>query len=126
LSERDFAAEAAAIEALSESEGDVAVAMEEGVAPEIAAEAIARLHTAEEPQWEIGTWATGSGEGLASMAQVRTLQAAQAWLWGARAADAPGAPDGVRELAAEVEADPNGMGARHAEDLHALRRWLGG
>lgn len=84
-----------------------------------AAEAAAHLHEAEEWQWVIGTFSTGSGEGLASMAEVRTLQAAQAWLRAAAGDDA-----GARALIAEVEGDSNGMGRREARSLSALKDWL--
>src|SRR5690606_2164653 len=46
----------------------------------LAADAARHLAAAETWQREIGTWASGSGEGLASMAQLRMLTAARAWL----------------------------------------------
>lgn len=87
----------------------------------VAAEAARHLAAAERWQWEIGTWATGSGEGLASMAEVRALQTARAWLCAATG-DAPGA----RALIAQVEGDPNRLGAAHADSLRALERILRG
>jgi hypothetical protein len=76
------------------------------------------LAGAERCQWEIGTWSTGSGEGLASMGEVRTLQTAHAWL--------ALATSRVQEalalaLAVEVEGDPNQIGEEHRESLHELR-----
>ena len=84
---------------------------------EARAAAIHHLAAAEGWQWEIGTWASGSGEGLASMFEVRTLQLAQAWLHGA-------APDGTAEalrLADEVQGDPNRVAARYDAAVEALR-----
>ncbi|MFO0572039.1 MAG: hypothetical protein U0263_40830 [Polyangiaceae bacterium] len=94
--------------------------MEAGPDAGVAAEAAGHLRAAEEWQWQIGTWSTGSGEGLASMAEVRSLQAARAWLCAA-VGDAAGA----RALIAGVAGDPNRMGERHAASpLQALRERL--
>lgn len=94
--------------------------VERGPDVAVAAQAIAHLQEAERWQWEIGTWASGAGEGLSSMAEVRKLQAAQAWL---RAAT--GDVDRARALIAEVEGDPNGMGRYEAESTNALKARLG-
>lgn len=94
--------------------------VEERLDATVAAHATAHLNAAEGWQWEIGTWSTGSGEGLASMAEVRRLQAAQAWL---RAA----AGDVARALSLieQVEGDSNGMGRWEADSMRALRERLG-
>ena len=89
--------------------------VERGPDVSIAAEAVAHLHEAEQWQWQIGTWATGAGEGLSSMAEVRKLQAAQAWL---RAAT--GDVAAARALIAQVDGDPNGMGQSEAAHTRAL------
>lgn len=97
--ERDFAAEVAALELKLTQERDVAVArlralheawaraqlniqdagrlivkvrasVEHGIEPRCAAAAEEQLRAAERHQWEIGTWASGAGEGLSSMAEV--------------------------------------------------------
>ncbi len=101
-------------------------AVDRGVTPPRAAEVIAQLHAAEERQWEIGTWATGSGEGLSSMAEVRALQLAQAWLWTARISHDPVAAARARELVDAVATDPNGLGEPHTSDIEALHRRLPG
>ena len=75
---------------------------------------------------EIGTWASGSGEGLASMAEVRALQIAQAWLWAARGSADPGAVDKARALAQEARDDPNDIAAPHAAHIDALLRRVSG
>ena len=96
----------------------VRTSVESGLAPETAAAAAAQLASAEKCQWEIGSWASGSGEGLASMFKVRTLQLAQAWLLSVQAN-----PQGVaaaRVLALQVERDPNDIAAPHRKHIHAL------
>lgn len=90
--------------------------VESGCAPENAAEAAAQLANAEQRQREIGSWATGSGEGLASMFEVRTLQLARAWLLAA----SPDGADEARSLALQVENDPNDIAARHRKPTQAL------
>lgn len=87
--------------------------------PALAAEAAEHLSAAETWQREIGTWASGSGEGLASMAQVRMLQAARAWLLAAA-----GDVESARALIRQVEADPNGQNSVHLESVRALERRL--
>ncbi|MCB9685954.1 MAG: hypothetical protein H6738_03010 [Alphaproteobacteria bacterium] len=84
--------------------------------PEDFASQIATLRVslaAEERQWEIGTWSSGSGEGLASMFEVRTLQVARAWL-------TPDREEG-RALMQQVSDDPNDSGARLRPHIDA---WL--
>jgi hypothetical protein len=90
--------------------------VESGLAPEKAAEAAAQLASAEQWQWEIGSWASGSGEGLSSMFEVRTLQLARAWLLSANT----GGADAARSLALQVENDPNDIAAPHRKHTHAL------
>ncbi|MBU2503180.1 hypothetical protein KJ682_17755 [bacterium] len=92
--------------------------VESGLAPDRAAEAAAHLASAEQWQWEIGTWSSGSGEGLSSMFEVRTLQLARAWLLSAQA-NAEGV-DAARALALQVENDPNDIAAPHRKHTHAL------
>lgn len=85
---------------------------------------MAEVHLAEAErwQWEIGTSATGAGEGLASMADVRSLQAARAWLAFVISCMQV---DLAVMLAAEIEGDPNRSGERHRKSLGALRRLVG-
>jgi hypothetical protein len=94
--------------------------------------AAAALERAEELQAIIGSWATGSGEGLASMAALYRLRGERADLLerlAARAADAARAP-GLLERALAlwtgVAADPNGLGddTPAARRTRALRRKL--
>jgi hypothetical protein len=94
----------------------VRASVESGLAPATAAEAASQLERAEKWQWEIGSWATGSGEGLASMFEVRTLQLARAWLLSANAEGA----DAARSLALQVENDSNDIAARLRKHIQAL------
>jgi hypothetical protein len=154
---RDFAAEAAELEALKQTQRDVAVArlrqlheawargrlglpeegelvsavraaVEAGVDPARAAAAIEQLELAEQHQWEIGTWATGAGEGLASMFEVRALQLARAWLW----VTPPPHPDSghseatARTLLAAVASDPNDIAGPLRPHIDALTARLQG
>jgi len=151
--ERDFTAEVAALEAQLTTQRDVAVArlrtaheawarsvlaieaggnlvaqvrvaVEHGVDTDRARDAIERLREATERQWEIGSWSSGSGEGLSSMFEVRSLQLAQAWLWSARSST--GAADEARALLTEVRDDPNRIAERHAGHMQALAERLKG
>jgi hypothetical protein len=74
-------------------------------------DAISHLAEAEKWQREIGTWATGSGEGLASMFAVRSLQLAKGWLLSAHTAAEPHAVAEAQRLAAAVRDDPNDLAA---------------
>lgn len=90
------------------------------VGAEAAHDALAHLKAAEEWQWEIGTWSTSGGEGIASMVEVYTLKLAQAWL-----ALAVGDSAGARALAEAVAADPNNLGGEFFKKTIAdLRRRL--
>ncbi len=151
--DRDFAAELKALESLLTQERTVAVArlrtlheawarallgiddasklvtgarasVERGVDPRLAAEAVEQLRAAEVNQWEIGTWSTGPGEGRSSMAEVRTLQVAQAWLWSARSTEHEEATGRARALLKEASEDPNHMVARLARHIQALYKRL--
>jgi hypothetical protein len=75
------------------------------LAPEAARDALAHLKAAEERQWEIGTWSTSGGEGIASMVEVHTLKLAQAWL-----CLALGDAGRASTLTEEVASDPNNLG----------------
>ncbi len=115
-------------------EGDLVAAARtavEGGAPSDPGEAIRHLAEAERWQWEIGSWATGSGEGLASMFQVRSLQLARAWLLStATDPDATATdPDATAraeaaKLLEEVANDPNRIADRHSDAIEALRSRL--
>jgi hypothetical protein len=99
----------------------------EGVDPTVALAAAAHLAEAERWQWEIGSWSTGAGEGLASMAEVRELQMARAWLAaGLTRAGHPDEAARAARLVGEVESDPNGQGKDHAGAIKALRAHLFG
>jgi hypothetical protein len=97
--------------------------VERGIDLELAEQALLHLREAEHHQWGIGTTATGSGEGLASMAAVRELQTAQAWL---EVSIARSRIARARQLAAEVEQDPNRMGKTYLRSLNALEALLAG
>ncbi len=85
-----------------------------------AGEAAAHLADAERWQWEIGTWSTGAGEGLASMFSVRSLQLARAWLESVRVGGEPAVVAEVRRLVCEVRDDPNDVAARLRGHVEAL------
>jgi hypothetical protein len=87
--------------------------------------AIAAWSEAESHQWTIGTWSTGSGEGLASMGCVYELMLRRATCEERLAARALGTEAdahrrAAQELLAKIAADPNGVGERVLGD-----RWLG-
>jgi hypothetical protein len=100
-------------------------AVENGVDAGLVREAIARLADAETLQWEIGTWSSGSGEGLSSMFEVRTLELARAWLHAALEPHDPAARAEALRLADEVEGDPNRVAASLSSHVAALRTRLG-
>jgi hypothetical protein len=102
----------------------VRAAVERGVDPRLAAKATGQLRAAENHQWEIGTWATGAGEGLSSMRAVRELQIAQAWLWAAQCPEESCARDQALELLEQAAADPNRVAAAYDRDIRALRERL--
>ncbi len=102
----------------------VRAAVERGLGAAVAEDAMSHLEEAERWQWTIGTWATGSGEGLASMSEVRTLQLARAWLLCARSSADPTSAGSARALVAEVVSDPNQVAARHAGEISRLQRAL--
>jgi hypothetical protein len=104
----------------------VRAAVERGVEPRLASRAIEQLHAAEKHQWEIGTWATGAGEGLSSMREVRELQLARAWLEAALCPIDPRARDRALALLEQVAGDPNRVAAHCAGEIEALRERLGG
>ena len=107
-----------------EEKGDlvaqVRAAVEQGVEEPCAQAAAQQLAAAEQWQWEMGTWATGSGEGLASMFEVRSLQLAQAWLVSVMAPHDALAAAELRRLAMAVSGDPNDVAARQQKHLNAL------
>lgn len=73
-------------------------------------------------QWQIGSWASGPGEGRYSMHLVRTLQLARAHLL-ARGDEA--ARDEARRLLAEAESDRSGLDPKLARHAAALGAALG-
>lgn len=79
------------------------------------AAAIDALSEAEGLQWRIGTWATGSGEGLASMWHVYELMLGRARAEQRLAESTTGEESERHRAAAEalierVRSDPNGLG----------------
>lgn len=90
-----------------------------GLDPGLAERACAWLVNAERWQWEIGSWSTGAGEGLASMTEVYTLKLAQAWLHacGGRGARA-------LELVHEIERDPNRLGLQFRDPIARLAEFM--
>lgn len=97
------------------------------VDPAAASEALGHLEAAERWQWRIGSYATGSGEGLASMSEVHSLQMARAWL--AAALFRQGGDTTMRALTntliATVERAHNGLGDRYEKSIRQLRVFLG-
>jgi hypothetical protein len=112
------------------SAGDIAAVVRRRVKaalePTIAGEASAHLAEAEKWQEQIGRYATGAGEGLASMGALRSLQMARAWIEVtlSRAAGHEAATKRALALASEIDGDANGLGARHAKALRQLRALL--
>jgi hypothetical protein len=92
-----------------------------GLELDVAEQALLHLREAERYQWQIGSTATGAGEGLMSMASVRQLQTAQAWL---EASIARARIARARKLAAEIGQDPNRSGAAYRKSLSALEALL--
>jgi hypothetical protein len=101
--------------------------VDRGVDATAASQAETHLARAEEWQWRIGSWATGAGEGLASMAEVYALKMARAWL---NVALAKMKGQGGRRtraalsLVAKVAGDPNGQGKPYARSITALQAIL--
>ena len=81
-------------------------------------------------QWALGSFATGAGEGLVIMAEVRELQTALSWLHAGIARHDPGRATRhvaeARRIAREVRDDPNGSGRSCAASLRALDTLLEG
>lgn len=88
-------------------------AFEEGLPVVVARRAEEHLAAAERFQWEIGSWASGAGEGLASVREARELGLARGWLLVACAREAPELYPAARALADAVD-----------EDLHDIARDL--
>lgn len=95
--------------------------VERGLDPVIARRAEPHLARAERCQWEIGTWATGSGEGLASMFEVRCLEIARAWLL---AAHGPAFAETARRIAQGAIEDPNRIAESQRAHVDALYTFL--
>lgn len=113
-----------------EAAGDIASQMHTRVKREVdptaGAEALAHLEAAEGWQWRIGSYATGSGEGLASMGEVHALQMARAWLAAAlfRQSHDVSMRDVASTLVTTVEGAHNRMGERYARAIRQLRALL--
>lgn len=120
--------EAAARRWLGAGPGDliaeVCLAGERGQAAEALRQAVAHLAAAECAQWEIGTWASGAGEGLSSMREVRDLQLARAWLLAVDPEASDAALEEARTLLDTVEHDPNRVAAPRARAITRLRARL--
>lgn len=71
------------------------------------AAAIDHFRAAEEQQWHIGTWATGAGEGLASMFAVYEIQLERAAVHRRLGQLAE-----VARIEEGIARDPNGLGKR--------------
>jgi hypothetical protein len=95
--------------------------VERGLDPALARRAEPHLERAERCQWEIGTWSTGSGEGLASMFEVRCLEIARAWLL---AAHGPAFASAARTIAERAAGDPNRVAESQRPHVEALLRFL--
>lgn len=98
-----------------------------GVDALAARQAEVHLAQAEDWQWQIGSWATGAGEGLAAMAQVYELKMARAWLNVALASEKGGGQpraSAALALVAEVAGDANGQGKPYAKSIAALKAML--
>ncbi|MEB2283064.1 MAG: hypothetical protein B6D46_03520 [Polyangiaceae bacterium UTPRO1] len=95
-----------------------------GIEADAAQRALDHLAKAEHWQWQIGTWATGSGEGLVSMLAVRTLQLARAWLCSALAAADPARKHEALALLTEIKNDPNDVASDLMPELRTLQARL--
>ena len=71
----------------------------------------------------LGFMATSAAEGIHTRADVCNLKLARAWLHLA-ANDGEASLETARRLAAEVESEPNGVGASLARPIEALRKAL--
>ncbi len=115
-----------------EATGDIAsqvhTRLKSGVDPAAGSEALVHLEAAEGWQWRIGSYATGSGEGLASMGEVHALQMARAWLAAALFLQSDDAA--MRELAntlvLRVEQAHNRMGEKYVKVIRQLRALIEG
>jgi hypothetical protein len=112
-------------------QGDLAALVrkrtERGVDATAAREAEAHLAQAEDWQWQIGSWATGAGEGLASMSEVYELKMARAWLDVAlvqATGEGKARAQAALSLVAKVAKDPNGQGKPHARAIAVLKAML--
>jgi hypothetical protein len=115
--------EAAARQALGrDDERDIArasrAAVEAGLDPVAARRAALHLGQAERWQWEMGSWASGAGEGLSSMASVRALQLGRAWLLSS--IDDEDARSLLAEVGAAIRQGPDFLARRLSRDLQAL------
>lgn len=81
------------------------------------AEAEVHLRAAEDAQWALGSAATGSGEGLASMQRLYEIRARRA-----RLAEALGERTAALDLWESIAADPNGLGAFAVAEAERLKR----
>lgn len=91
-----------------------------------AIEAVRHLEAAEKWQRQIGSYATGSGEGLVSMGEVHALQMARAWLTAALFVQTRDVAllKQATALALAVEQAHNGMGRRYAGAIRRLRAFI--
>jgi hypothetical protein len=113
-----------------EGSGDIATVVRQRVKaaldPTIAGEVSAHLAEAEKWQAQIGSYATGAGEGLTSMGALRSLQMARAWIEAtlSRTTGYAASTKRALALASKIEGDANGLGARHTKSLRELRAFL--
>lgn len=96
-----------------------------GLEADVGQRAVEHLAAAERWQWRIGSWATGGGEGLASMSEVRTLQLARAWVLSTRAVEDATTKAKALALLREVAEDPNRVAERLMPQVRSLRERLG-
>lgn len=102
------------------------VTVEHGIAQENARRAIEHLGSAEDRQGELGSWASGSGEGLTSTRNVCELQLARAYLLSALIDAEPEALEQALALIRGVETAHNNVAADFTEHLKWLRAKLAG
>jgi hypothetical protein len=121
--EESWARQLLALEPSGDIASQVRKRVERVVEPTAASEAFAHLEAAERWQWRIGSYATGSGEGLMSMGEVHALQMARAWLAAAlfRQCGDAAMLDHANALIIAVEKAGNGMGDRYFKAIRHLR-----
>ncbi|HWO13714.1 MAG TPA: hypothetical protein VNN80_29630 [Polyangiaceae bacterium] len=125
--EEDWARHALGVDMSGTLASQARRSVERGVPLDRLERALPHAKRAVQRQWDLGSFATGSGEGLAVMAEVRELQTALAWLHAGIARHDPVRARHAAEaqrLAREIREDSNGSGRSCERSLRALDELL--